>query len=361
MKKSLITVLILAMFIVVYAYDSKAIINRLDADYRSLLNKGYELYDQGKVEEAIKYYLQYLEHKRDDQEALFETALAFGELNEPELAGRFILEAVRNGWNELELINKDTNFSKVKDSDDFKKYRVQIEDILKRQKRNRGDIAYIELPLKIRYRTVLPDNFNPKTAYTVLIMMHGFGGNLNDFNGYTTSLHESNIIYVTLQAPYPFENVIAPLSAFSWDIFDLNRPWAESMGHDFTILSNYILKLTDELKTKYKVNKVFLAGYSQGGRYAVSIGITNPNKFDGVICFGGGLQDTHSEDEVIAGKSLPVFFAYGLQDTTRLERFTKAIDKLKKAGYNLHLHTYEGGHWFPKDTFDKAISWLKGL
>ena len=352
---------LLSLFMVANGYDKEQIVNRLDEDYRALRNQADALLTQGNAEEAIGYYLKYLGHKRDDYVTLYNTALAFGMLKEPELAGRFLLEAVRNGWDDFEHISEDNKYlANVEKSEAFIKYRNQCEEIIKRVKRTKGEISYIEVPMKIRYRTVLPDNFNSNITYTVLIMMHGYGGNHNNFATLTTGLQESNIIFVAPQATYPFETIITREPSFSWAIFDSEYEKENNNEHNFSLVSSYILKLTEEIKTKYKVDKVFLAGFSQGGFHTLAIGTTNPNIFNGLICFGGGISDDVVDEELALGKATPVLIVHGEQDfVVPYEYGTNAMERLKNAGYDVSLYNFKGGHTVSRDAFEKAINWLR--
>jgi predicted esterase len=285
-------------------------------------------------------------------------ATCYGILGEPDLAGKFLMEAARHGWDDFQQILNNSNLINVWEYEIFQEYLQQVDDFITEQNRLKGDISYIEVPMQIRYRTVLPNNFHPSIEYTIKIMMHGFGGNHNNFRGHTRILQESNVIYVAPQAPYPFETFIAAEPSFSWGVFDSDNESYRDRAFELT--GQYIIRLAEKLRTIYKVESIYLAGFSQGGFNTLDIGIRNPNVFDGLICYGAGMFPGMIPDDILAaGNSVPVLLVHGESDfVVNHELSAGAYNRLMEAGFDVTLHSFDGAHTIPRAEFEKAIRWI---
>jgi phospholipase/carboxylesterase len=332
----------------------------LNVDYRAIGVKATNYWNEGNFEKSLEYSLRNWQMRRDNTDAMLYVAANYAKLNEPKLAGRFLLEAARLGYTDFQRLYQSI-FSDVINLQEFTYYKEQIDEWIADQRRITGDVSYIEIPVKIRYRTILPNNFHPDIEYTILIMLHGYGGNLNNFKELTRSIQESNIIMITPQAPYTFEYNIAREPGYSWSIFDMEYEYYRDRS--FALTSDYILQLKKEIETKYKVRNTFLAGFSQGGFTTLGVGIRNHETFDGLISFGAGLfENMLSEEEIVAGKSIPVLLVHGEQDmVVRYQASENAYRVLNEAGYNVTLHSFEGRHNIPRDEFERAMRWILNL
>jgi predicted esterase len=330
----------------------------LSFDNSVYLRQGHAAWGDGNYEKAIEYFLKFWQTQRDNPDALFSIAAAYARLNNPEMAGRFLLEASKR------TLSMDPNrinriFEEVLDREEFLHYRDEMDKTIRERERNRGYISYIESPTKLRYRTVLPDDFDPEKEYTVLIFMHGFGGSPFNFHRYADILIERNIIFVQPQAPYPFEMSISGRldAGFSWVIFDYNEGEFNA-EHSAFLTNNHIVNLSKSLREKYNISSMFLSGFSQGGMQTLGIGLSNQDAFDGLICFGGGLLLPIGS--IKENGDIPVLIVHGNADlVVTLEMGTTAYERLKNKGYNVTINLFDGAHVIPREEFIKALDWLE--
>src|SRR5436190_3730204 len=117
-----------------------------------------------------------------------------------------------------------------------------------------------------RYVLVLPDEFDPKKSYSVLIALHGHGSDRWQFvkdgrdecKAARDVAAKHKLIYVS--PDYRAKT--------SW-----MGPKAEAD----------VVEILAELKTKYRVNKIIISGGSMGGTGALTFAALHPDMVDGVV------------------------------------------------------------------------------
>ena len=361
MKRIVLFVVVLVFWMGLFGFEIAQVDSLLSIDFQAIHQKGNVAWGNGDYEAALNYWLQVWQRRMDNETLLWNLSIAFGQLNMPKYAGMFLNELLNAGFTDFDRILHSPRFDRVKESEIFQEYWLQVTERIDSQRRSQGYISYIEVPVMIRYRTMLPDNFHPDVVYNIVIFLHGFGGYLNNFNEHATMLQESDFIYVAPQAPYPFEYSSFPFTSFSWEVRDMHDPEFVYSNRSRALTEEYLLALTNELRTKYNVRNVYLAGFSQGGTMTLSIGIRNPDVFSGLISFGGGIWEGLVSAEMKAeGNTTPVLLIHGDQyPPERRAGFTFTYEALRDAGYDINYHVFDGGHAVPKDEFERMVRWMR--
>ena len=57
----------------------------------------------------------------------------------------------------------------------------------------------------LQYLTILPDDYNPDLAYPLVVLLHGFGANMQDLAGLTPAINRTGYVYACPNAPIPFD------------------------------------------------------------------------------------------------------------------------------------------------------------
>ena len=57
----------------------------------------------------------------------------------------------------------------------------------------------------LKYLTVLPDDYDPERRYPLVIMLHGFGANMQDLAGLSPVINQRGYIYAFPNAPIAFD------------------------------------------------------------------------------------------------------------------------------------------------------------
>jgi predicted esterase len=104
-------------------------------------------------------------------------------------------------------------------------------------------------------------------------------------------------------------------------------------------------------------DRVAVAGFSDGGSYALSLGLTNGRLLRRVIAFSPGFEHAPSR----AGR--PSFFiSHGVHDQVlpigRTSR--RIVPALRQAGYDVEYREFDGGHTVPPQHAAEATDWLLG-
>ena len=67
----------------------------------------------------------------------------------------------------------------------------------------------------LQYITVVPDGYTPDSSYPLVVMLHGFGANMQDLAGLAPTINADGYVYACPNAPIPFQ--LGPgQSGFGW-------------------------------------------------------------------------------------------------------------------------------------------------
>ena len=102
---------------------------------------------------------------------------------------------------------------------------------------------------------------------------------------------------------------------------------------------------------------IAVAGFSDGASYALSLGLANGDLFGKVVAFSPGFQFARRRQ----GK--PRFLiTHGVADPvlpiSRTSR--RLVPSLRRDGYEVTYHEFEGGHVIPGPYRDEAVEWILG-
>jgi len=183
----------------------------------------------------------------------------------------------------------------------------------------------------------VPPSYRDDTPAPLLILLHGSGGHASNFEASLPSHVDSRGI-VTLA----FDSTLP-----TWDLIGLGGfgPDPERMN----IALNYAFS-----KFNCDPAHIALAGFSDGGTYAISVGLANGDLFRQVIGFSAGPPQVPG----VRGKP-PVFMSHGTSDPVikiSIANNTKA--QLVDAGYSVTFVEFAGGHQVPAAIADQAYDWF---
>jgi len=336
----------------------KDVLNFLDIDINQYLQKAWEAYQEKNYSDAAKYYIAYLKHDFQNAKATYNLACCYGLLGKDDLAAKSLERAFKAGFTDLNHIMIDTDFDKVKESEAFK---AVIDGIKKKKLENQKDganeVIYLDSEVYLKCNLHFPQNYDSTKSYPLIVGLHGYGDNLDNFIGNWKRFGDIEFIYAVPQAPYPItagRNI-----GYSWA---LNAEIDTELNNEMIkTTENYIVKTVRLLKDKYNIDDTYLFGFSQGCFFTYQTGIRNPRLFKGLICFGGWLNtDIISEKEFDAAKDLKVFIGHGKTDNAvPYKDAVTAKEVLASHGYEVTFKDFDGGHIVSDESMKQVVEWIK--
>lgn len=338
----------------IYSFDP---LSNQTADPTELLKNANTAYQAADYEKAARNYLAFLQLKPTDSGSLYNLSCCYGLLGKPELAAKYLQRAYKNGFRDLEHINNDQDFAKVRSSEAFSAAIDSLKTWNAKREKYSGKLEYFPLQQYQPYRLLLPEGFDKAKTYDLVIGLHGFGDKAENFAPLWRYLEKENVIFVVPEAPYAFPESDVP--QFSWDPF-LPRDSKISMDA-FKYTSQYIVDLAVYLKKEYKINQTWLMGFSQGAYISYIIGIKNPKTFDGFLACGGGLvKEVMREKDYKAARKMKILISHGSQDKiVDYQESAEAAKFLTEKGFEVQMHTFEGGHSISKEAFPLMLGLMK--
>jgi phospholipase/carboxylesterase len=189
-----------------------------------------------------------------------------------------------------------------------------------------GAEVHVAVPIE------LPD------AVPLLVFCHGAGGSGADA-----------LALVAEAAAARGVVVLAPSSVGStWDLV------AGGLGRDVAVIDAALEQVFDRLP----VGRVALGGFSDGGSYALSLGVANGELFGDLLAFSPGFLAPPARQ----GRPR-VWVAHGTEDRVlpvdRCGR--RVVAHLREAGYDVTYEEFAGGHVVPPELVRTALDrWLAG-
>lgn len=200
---------------------------------------------------------------------------------------------------------------------------------------------------------ISPKKIDPNKAYPLLIFIHGLGDcprcMLNSFYDLITRQEFYTLIP---EGPIAYGNGFSWYSLKSLKTFKYDAERAEAIIKD----------LVDKVVVRNKIDrsKIFLSGFSQGGRLSFFIGIRNPNMFSTIIPVGGVYMDSLLDSYLKNSKSLMIEIFHGTKDDVNsFSAMQEAYKKLRVSGLNVSLTTYPLGHTYNEAILEEVLKRVK--
>lgn len=169
----------------------------------------------------------------------------------------------------------------------------------------------------------VPEGIDPGVATPLLVMFHGGGGSADKVLPFIEPHAERNgFLLLAPQSIYPTWDIV--IGGNGPDLERLNLALAE-------VASRYLLD----------PEHFGFAGFSDGGSYTLSVGVTNGDLVTHLIVFSAGFMSVFMQEGAPR-----VFITHGLQDEQLpIETGGRShAEKLKAAGYDVTYLEFNGNH-----------------
>lgn len=186
---------------------------------------------------------------------------------------------------------------------------------------------------------VVPEGLPPDEPLPLLVMFHGAGGEANRVLPHLVPLARQRRFLL-----------LAPQSMYvTWDIV------IGGHGPDLQRLEGALATVSGHFRIDPQ--RLAFAGFSDGGSYALSLGVTNGDVASHVIALSAGFMNTFTQ----AGKPR-VFLAHGRADR-QLPIETSAhphARRLLDSGHDLTLQPFDGDHVIVPWVVARAVEFFVG-
>lgn len=216
--------------------------------------------------------------------------------------------------------------------------------------------AEIQAGTGLQYITVVPDDYTPDSSYPLVIMLHGFGANMQDLAGLAPAINSTGYVYACPNAPISF-NIGPGHTGFGW-MTPRGQGTAAETANSVALLSDFF----DTVFQRFKVppGRALLLGFSQGGGMTYRCGLDRADRFAGLAALSATLPD---QEDLAARlpeeRTQPIFVAHGRYDQMVSEDTAHSAKSfLEGHGYSPEFHIYEMGHEISGDVLNDLIPWI---
>ena len=184
---------------------------------------------------------------------------------------------------------------------------------------------------------VIPGQAAARRPLPLIVLLHGGGGTAEDFRSKFPLADEYGVVMLALDSRHN-----------TWDGID------SPFGPDVMAL-DAALRFTFE-RVAIDPKKIALGGVSDGGAYALSLGIANGDLFTHLAAVSPGF---------FAPPAPPIgrpriFLAHGTRDNVYSVAGTRGriAPRLKDAGYDVTYFEFDGPHWVTEEAARRVLEWL---
>jgi predicted esterase len=330
----------------------------LDADLDALEKAARDAYDAKDYKAAAQFYLELLRHDIRNGVIIYNLARCYGMLGDAGLASRYLERSARTGFDACSQAIWDPDFESVRDTPIFDETLRLLYELAKQDEINaKGKLKMINAPSYKKCYVHLPDDYDPAKKYTLLIGLHGYGDNADNFTMLWEGFTKHDFIFAVLEAPYPVSS--AGALTYSWTV---GMPEDEKFWEQAALASSdYVVSAAAQLQSEYSVGETYLLGFSQGATMAYVTGVVHHNSINGLICIAGSLEaEIVTDADLAAAKNLRIFIAHGdKDDAIALSASEAARDRLLALGYDVNFLKFAGTHRISVGPLQAAERWMK--
>lgn len=198
-----------------------------------------------------------------------------------------------------------------------------------------------------------------------IIWLHGLGADGHDFATIVPELVSAQwpgLRFVFPHAPVRPVTLNGGMPVRAWyDIYGFDRLSRQDEPGTRQSIAQVEALIAREQERGIPSERIFLAGFSQGGAVALAAGLRHAQKLAGIIALSTYLPiaDSLAAERSAANAAIPIFWGHGTLDpVVILQRGLESRAALESLGYHIAWHTYPMPHAvFPEEIADLQ-SWI---
>ena len=186
-------------------------------------------------------------------------------------------------------------------------------------------------------RLYVPKQAAPQHPLPLIVLLHGGGGRAEDFTAVFPLAEEFGVVMLAIDSRHN-----------TWDGID------SPFGPDVASI-DAALRYTFE-RVAIDPRRVALGGLSDGGMYALSLGMVNGDLFTHLVAVAPGW---FSPPAPPAGRPR-ILVEHGTRDNVYgvFGSRHNIVPHLKNAGYDVTYYEFDGPHWVTEDAARYALQWF---
>ncbi|MCP5157923.1 MAG: alpha/beta fold hydrolase [Gammaproteobacteria bacterium] len=203
-------------------------------------------------------------------------------------------------------------------------------------------------------------------ACSSVIWMHGLGADAHDFEPIVPELRlsaELGIRFVFPNAPVRPVTINNGMRMRAWyDVLSMDLPRQEDPDGVYASERAICTLLEQEKQRGIPVERIVLAGFSQGGAMALHTGLRYPERLAGILALSCyiPLAGRLSSERRPANQQTPIFIAHGDYDAVIPMRYgQQSAEALQGLGYAVEWSDYGMGHEVCWQEIRDIAEWLK--
>ncbi len=193
-----------------------------------------------------------------------------------------------------------------------------------------------------------PVHYEPGYAYPLIVWLHGPVSNEQEVSRVLPRISVRNYVAV---APQGTESVDGARGAYGW---------GESLD-DLVEASERVMLSINAAQERFNVHpdRIFVAGYAEGGTMALRMGMENPDQFAGAISLGGPVPSGHCLlRRINEARDLPLLLSVSPDQRYPLDRVLENMRLLHSAGSSLSLRLYPEGDELTTVMLSDVDNWI---
>lgn len=204
---------------------------------------------------------------------------------------------------------------------------------------------------------------NPQWA---VIWLHGLGADGNDFAPIVPELvrpHWPAVRFVFPHAPVRAVTINGGARMRAWyDIVGMDLASRADTGGVDESIQQVTALIEQQAQRGIPAERIIVAGFSQGGAVALSLGLRQGQPLAGLVALSTYLPDpANAGQHLVAGAtSQPVFFAHGSGDpVVPLALGEMSMQALRELGFTVQSHRYPMAHQVCGEEIKDLGDWLE--
>lgn len=310
----------------------------LKVNIDSLKVAAFEAYQNQNYEVAAANYLRYLQYNVTDAGNIYNLACCYGLMGNEKLATHYLRIAYQKGYRMVDHFKEDVDFDPVRKGPIFSAFMDSLAAQHKPDTQQRIGVSSNHLTQAL---VRMPEDFDFRTSYPLIVALHGYGDNAENFSKLFASV--SDCIVVTLETAYPLN--LGKTIGYSWS---MHTPDAALRDQSFVLSADQVAQCIQDIKQQYRISRVMLTGFSQGGGLTFLTTMAYPELIDLAVPIAGFYPDELLTDEMLtatAAANIPFIICHGTDDrAVAIDNTYNAEKALTAAGMQTEIHTYPGGH-----------------